>query len=164
MTALWYSKEELAEARKKVSNVMFQTVQRKNDDGSTTNLLRFVAIAGSQYPDFDEIGFVISTTNATPTIEGGYDYVVVGEQGLLKLGVSRPPAPQRPTTMLTSFLELIPATRASLSKMHRGASPRTASLQLMLLRVLQARQAIRMRVCSTPTSLSPMLIRTPFTS
>lgn len=76
MTALWYSKEELAEARKKVSNVMFQTVQRKNDDGTTTNLLRFVAIAGSQYPDFDEIGFVISTTNATPTIEGGYDYVV----------------------------------------------------------------------------------------
>ena len=76
MTALWYSKEELAEARKKVSNVMFQTVQRQNDDGSTTNLLRFVAIAGSQYPDFDEIGFVISTTNATPTIEGGYDYVV----------------------------------------------------------------------------------------
>lgn len=75
MTALWYSKEELAEARKKVSNVMFQTVQRQND-GSVTNLLRFVAIAGSQYPDFDEIGFVISTTNATPTIEGGYDYVV----------------------------------------------------------------------------------------
>ena len=75
------------------------------------------------------------------------------------------PAPQRPTTMLTSSLaELIPATRASLSKMQRGASPRAASLQLMLLRVLQARQAIRMRVCSTLTSLSPMLIRTPFTS
>ena len=76
MTALWYSKEELAEARKKVSNVMFQTVQRKNDNGSFTNLLRAVALAGSQYPDFDEVGFVISTTNATPTIEGGYDYVV----------------------------------------------------------------------------------------
>jgi len=30
--------------------------------------------------------------------------------------------------------------------------------------LLQARQAIRMRVCSTLTSLSPMLIRTPFTS
>lgn len=88
MTALWYSKEELAEARKKVSNVMFQTVQRKNDDGSTTNLLRFVAIAGSQYPDFDEIGFVISTTNATPTIEGGYDYVVKSKV-YEKLGVNR---------------------------------------------------------------------------
>lgn len=88
MTALWYSKEELAEARKKVSNVMFQTVQRKNDDGSTTNLLRFVAIAGSQYPDFDEIGFVISTTNATPTIEGGYDYVVKSRV-YEKLGVNR---------------------------------------------------------------------------
>ena len=87
MTALWYSKEELAEARKKVSNVMFQTVQRKNDDGSTTNLLRFVAIAGSQYPDFDEIGFVISTTNATPTIEGGYDYVVKSKV-YEKLGVN----------------------------------------------------------------------------
>jgi len=88
MTALWYSKEELAEARKKVSNVRFQTVQRKNDDGSTTNLLRFVAIAGSQYPDFDEIGFVISTTNATPTIEGGYDFVVKSRV-YEKLGVNR---------------------------------------------------------------------------
>jgi hypothetical protein len=87
MTALWYSKEELAEARKKVSNVMFQTVQRKND-GSITNLLRFVAIAGSQYPDFDEIGFVISTTNATPTIEGGYDFVVKSRV-YEKLGVNR---------------------------------------------------------------------------
>lgn len=76
MTATWYTKEELAEARKKVSNVMFQTVKRQNDDGSITNLLRFVAIAGSQYLDFDEVGFVISTTNATPTIEGGYDFVV----------------------------------------------------------------------------------------
>lgn len=88
MTALWYSKEELAEARKKVSNVRFQTVQRQNDDGSVTNLLRFVAIAGSQYPDFDEIGFVISTTNATPTIEGGYDYVVKSRV-YEKLGVNR---------------------------------------------------------------------------
>ena len=87
MTALWYSKEELAEARKKVSNVMFQTVQRQND-GSVTNLLRFVAIAGSQYPDFDEVGFVISTTNATPTIEGGYDYVVKSKV-YEKLGVNR---------------------------------------------------------------------------
>lgn len=88
MTALWYSKEELAEARKKVSNVMFQTVQRQNDDGSVTNLLRLVAIAGSQYPDFDEIGFVISTTNATPTIEGGYDFVVKSKV-YEKLGVNR---------------------------------------------------------------------------
>lgn len=88
MTALWYSKEELAEARKKVSNVRFQTVQRQNDDGSVTNLLRFVAIAGSQYPDFDEIGFVISTTNATPTIEGGYDFVVKSKV-YEKLGVNK---------------------------------------------------------------------------
>lgn len=88
MTALWYSKEELAEARKKVSNVMFQTVQRQNDGGSVTNLLRLVAIAGSQYPDFDEIGFVISTTNATPTIEGGYDFVVKSKV-YEKLGVNK---------------------------------------------------------------------------
>lgn len=88
MTALWYSKEELAEARKKVSNVMFQTVQRKNDNGTFTNLLRAVALAGSQYPDFDEVGFVISTTNATPTIEGGYDYVVKSKI-YEKLGVNR---------------------------------------------------------------------------
>lgn len=88
MTALWYSKEELAEARKKVSNVRFQTVQRQNDNGSVTNLLRFVAIAGSQYPDFDEIGFVISTTNATPTIEGGYDFVVKSKV-YEKLGVNK---------------------------------------------------------------------------
>lgn len=88
MTALWYSKEELAEARKKVSNVMFQTVQRKNDDGTSTDLLRAVALAGSQYLDFDEVGFVISTTNATPTIEGGYDYVVKSKI-YEKLGVNR---------------------------------------------------------------------------
>lgn len=88
MTATWYTKEELAEARKKVSNVMFQTVQRQNDDGTTTNLLRAVAIAGSQYLDFDEVGFVISTTNATPTIEGGYDYVVKSKV-YEKLGVNR---------------------------------------------------------------------------
>ncbi len=88
MTALWYSKEELAEARKKVSNVMFQTVQRANSDGTTTNLLRAVALAGSQYLDFDEVGFVISTTNATPTIEGGYDYVVKSKV-YEKLGVNR---------------------------------------------------------------------------
>lgn len=88
MTALWYTKEELAEARKKVSNVRFQTVQRKNDDGSITNLLRLVAIAGSQYPDFDEVGFVISTTNATPTIEGGYDFVAKSKI-YEKLGVNR---------------------------------------------------------------------------
>lgn len=87
MTALWYSKEELAEARKKVSNVMFQTVQRANSDGTTTNLLRAVALAGSQYLDFDEVGFVISTTNATPTIEGGYDYVVKSKV-YEKLGVN----------------------------------------------------------------------------
>lgn len=88
MTALWYSKEELAEARKKVSNVMFQTVQRANSDGTTTNLLRAVALAGSQYLDFDEVGFVISTTNATPTIEGGYDFVVKSKV-YEKLGVNR---------------------------------------------------------------------------
>ncbi len=67
---------------------MFQTVQRQNDDGSVTNLLRLVAIAGSQYPDFDEIGFVISTTNATPTVEGGYDFVVKSKV-YEKLGVNR---------------------------------------------------------------------------
>ena len=88
LTAIWYTKEELAEARKKVSNVMFQTVQRDNGDGTTTNLLRAVAIAGSQYLDFDEVGFVISTTNATPTIEGGYDYVVKSKV-YEKLGVNK---------------------------------------------------------------------------
>lgn len=88
MTATWYTKEELAEARKKVSNVMFQTVQRANSDGTTTNLLRAVAIAGSQYRDFDEVGFVISTTNATPTIEGGYDYIVKSKV-YEKLGVNK---------------------------------------------------------------------------
>ena len=88
MTATWYTKEELAEARKKVSNVMLQTVQRQDDNGNITNLLRVVALAGSQYLDFDEVGFVISTTNATPTIEGGYDYVVKSKV-YEKLGVNR---------------------------------------------------------------------------
>lgn len=71
MTALWYSKEELAEARLNISNVKYQIVKR--DDG--TDLLRAVAIAGSKYEKFAAVGFVISTSNATPTIEGGYDYV-----------------------------------------------------------------------------------------
>ena len=88
LTAIWYTKEELAEARKKVSNVMFQTVQRQDDNGNITNLLRAVAIAGSQYLKFDEVGFVISTTNATPTIEGGYDYVVKS-MVYEKLGVNK---------------------------------------------------------------------------
>ena len=88
LTATWYTKEELAEARKKVSNVMFQNVQRANSDGTTTNLLRAVALAGSQYLDFDEVGFVISTTNATPTVEGGYDYIVKSKV-YEKLGVNK---------------------------------------------------------------------------
>lgn len=71
MTALWYSKEELAEARLNISNVKYQIIKR--DDG--TDLLRAVAIAGSKYEKFAAVGFVISTSNATPTIEGGYDYV-----------------------------------------------------------------------------------------
>lgn len=74
MTALWYTKDELAQARKNVSNVMCQQVKRQDGD-NITNLLRFVSIAGSNYVDFDEVGFVISTTNATPTIEGGYDFI-----------------------------------------------------------------------------------------
>ena len=71
MTATWYTKEELAEARKKVSNVKYQIIKSADNK----DLLRVVAIAGSDYPDFEAVGFVISTTNATPTIEGGYDYV-----------------------------------------------------------------------------------------
>lgn len=73
MTAIWYTQEELAEARRRVSNVMGQTVIR--EDG--TKLLRVVSIAGTACmgDDCDAVGFVISTTNATPTFEGGYDYV-----------------------------------------------------------------------------------------
>lgn len=71
LTATWYTKEELAEARKKVSNVKYQIIKSADNK----DLLRVVAIAGSDYPDFEAVGFVISTTNATPTIEGGYDYV-----------------------------------------------------------------------------------------
>lgn len=71
LTATWYTKEELAEARKKVSNVKYQVIKSADNK----DLLRVVAIAGSDYPDFEAVGFVISTTNATPTIEGGYDYV-----------------------------------------------------------------------------------------
>lgn len=71
MTATWYTKEELAEARLKVSNVKYQIIKSADNK----DLLRVVAIAGSDYPDFEAVGFVISTTNATPTIEGGYDYV-----------------------------------------------------------------------------------------
>lgn len=71
MTAIWYTKEELAAARLKVSNVKYQIIKSADNK----DLLRIVAIAGSDYPDFEAVGFVISTTNATPTIEGGYDYV-----------------------------------------------------------------------------------------
>lgn len=71
LTAIWYTKEELDEARLNISNVKYQIVKRDDD----TDLLRVVAIAGSKYEKFDAVGFVISTSNATPTIEGGYDYV-----------------------------------------------------------------------------------------
>lgn len=71
MTAIWYTKEELAAARLKVSNVKYQIIKSADNK----DLLRIVAIAGSDYPDFEAVGFVISTSNATPTIEGGYDYV-----------------------------------------------------------------------------------------
>lgn len=72
LTAIWYTKEELAAARLKVSNVKYQIIKSAKGE----DLLRVVAIAGSDYPDFEAVGFVISTSNATPTIEGGYDYVV----------------------------------------------------------------------------------------
>ena len=71
LTAIWYTKEELDEARLKVSNVKYQIIKSAKGE----DLLRVVAIAGSDYPDFEAVGFVISTSNATPTIEGGYDYV-----------------------------------------------------------------------------------------
>ena len=71
LTATWYTEEELAAARLKVSNVKYQIIKSADNK----DLLRIVAIAGSDYPDFEAVGFVISTSNATPTIEGGYDYV-----------------------------------------------------------------------------------------
>ena len=70
LTAMWYSQDELLEARKHISNVMVQRITKK--DG--TKAFRFMALVGSDYAEYDAAGFVYSLTNATPTIEGGYKY------------------------------------------------------------------------------------------
>ena len=70
LTAMWYSRDELLEARKRISNVMVQRITKK--DGKKA--FRFMALVGSDYADYDAAGFVYSLENATPTIEGGYKY------------------------------------------------------------------------------------------
>ena len=70
LTAMWYSQDELLEARKHISNVMVQRITKK--DG--TKAFRFMALVGSDYAEYDAAGFVYSLENATPTIEGGYKY------------------------------------------------------------------------------------------
>ena len=74
LTAMWYSQDELLEARKHISNVMVQRITKK--DG-ITKAFRFMALVGSDYADYETAGFVYSLTNATPTIEGGYKYTKV---------------------------------------------------------------------------------------
>lgn len=75
LTATWYTKEELEEARARVSNVMVQNVIRS--DGKV--VLRVISIVGPGYEDYSYAGFVVSTKNATPTVEGGYNYVTKGQ-------------------------------------------------------------------------------------
>ena len=70
LTAMWYSQDELLEARKHISNVMVQRVTKKD----RKKAFRFMALVGSDYAEYDAAGFVYSLENATPTIEGGYKY------------------------------------------------------------------------------------------
>ena len=74
LTAMWYTKEELAEARRRISGVKSQIAIL--DDG--TVVLRAIAVVGKEYKEYESAGFVVSTQydNPTPTIEGGYDYSV----------------------------------------------------------------------------------------
>lgn len=69
-TAMWYTADELAAARTRVSNVKAQAVVLA--DGSKA--IRFIALVDSRYAEYDEAGFVFSLNNATPTVEGGYDF------------------------------------------------------------------------------------------
>lgn len=77
LTAMWYTKEELAEARRRISGVKSQRAIL--DDG--TVVLRAIAVVGKEYKDYESAGFVVSTQydNPTPTVEGGYDYSVKGK-------------------------------------------------------------------------------------
>lgn len=70
--AQWYTAEELAEARSRISGVKMQRVILKDE----SEALRLIAVVGQQYAEYDSAGFVISKTNATPTVEGGYDYSI----------------------------------------------------------------------------------------
>lgn len=75
LTAMWYTKEELAEARRRISGVKSQIAIL--DDG--TVVLRAIAVVGKEYADYERAGFVVSTENPTPTVEGSYDYSVKGK-------------------------------------------------------------------------------------
>lgn len=77
LTAMWYTKEELAEARRRISGVKSQRAIL--DDG--TVVLRAIAVVGKEYREYESAGFVVSTQydNPTPTVEGGYDYSVKGK-------------------------------------------------------------------------------------
>lgn len=69
-TAMWYTADELADARTRVSNVKAQAVVLANG----SEAIRFIALVDSRYAEYDEAGFVFSLNNATPTVEGGYDF------------------------------------------------------------------------------------------
>lgn len=75
LTAMWYTKEELAEARRRISGVKSQIAIL--DDG--TVVLRAIAVVGKEYAEYERAGFVVSTENPTPTVEGSYDYSVKGK-------------------------------------------------------------------------------------
>ena len=68
--AQWYTADELADARTRVSNVKAQAVVLAND----AKAIRFIALVDSRYAQYEEAGFVFSLNNATPTVEGGYDF------------------------------------------------------------------------------------------
>ena len=75
LTAMWYTKEELAEARRRISGVKSQRAIL--DDG--TVVLRAIAVVGKEYAEYERAGFVVSTENPTPTVEGSYDYSIKGK-------------------------------------------------------------------------------------
>jgi len=75
LTAMWYTKEELAEARRRISGVKSQIAIL--DDG--TVVLRAIAVVGKEYAEYERAGFVVSRENPTPTVEGSYDYSVKGK-------------------------------------------------------------------------------------
>ena len=94
LTAMWYSREELNEARYDLSSVKAQVVI----DGAGYVYIRLISLIGGYIDSnkeimptknndgtlyFNDPSFIVSKTNATPTIEGGYQKSTLKRSGMV---------------------------------------------------------------------------------